>query len=155
LGGLRLIEALKHRKPQVKSLVLMADGDEAVMFDALRAGANGFVSKNSGVGDLAKAIHAVHAGELWATRALMARFVGVERDHDGDRGSVTESKETLTAREQEILRLLAAGGSNKDIAQALFISEKTVKTHLHNIFHKLHVTRRLSAVMYAIRQGLR
>ena len=62
--------------------------------------------------------------------------------------------DTLTAREREILRLLAAGGTNRHIAEALFISEKTVKTHLNNIFRKLNVTRRLQAVLYAVRSGL-
>ena len=97
----------------------------------------------------------MHQGDAWVERKLIARFLGrdvvaaVETVDTNGRGK------GLTAREQEILRLLASGGTNKDIAQSLLISEKTVKTHLASIFRKLNVTRRLQAVVYAIQQGLR
>ena len=154
--GMELIRGITHHCPEAKLLILTAAGDEAVMVMALRAGAKGYVSKDASVAELRKAIRGVHQGEVWVQRKLVARLlagdavaeVRGEPAHD-------QAKGVLTAREQAVLQRLASGGTNKDIAQSLFISEKTVKTHLSSIFRKLHLTRRLQAVLYAIQQGLR
>ena len=97
----------------------------------------------------------MYAGDVWVERRLIAEALwgpGAADAPEARRDA--RGSDTLTAREREILRLLAAGGTNRHIAEALFISEKTVKTHLNNIFRKLNVTRRLQAVLYAVRSGL-
>jgi len=135
--------------------MLTVANDEAMILKALKAGAKGYLSKDVGISDLIKAIQAVHQGELWVERKLMARFFEGEAIADPkgeDRSGKT--KEGLTPREQEVLRFLTKGTTNKEIAKALFISEKTVKSHLNSIFRKLKVSRRLQAILYAIRRGL-
>lgn len=156
MDGMELIRTTKQKSPDAKVLILTATRDEAVIFAALRAGGKGYVSKNASVSDLRKAIQVVHQGEVWVERKLIARFLGGEAFADvGKENARERPKGALTAREQEILRLLATGGTNKDIAHSLVISEKTVKTHLRSIFRKLNVTRRLQAVVHAIQHGLR
>jgi DNA-binding NarL/FixJ family response regulator len=93
---------------------------------------------------------------VWVERKLVARLLAGDAVAEV-RGEPAHGpgKGVLTAREQAVLRRLASGGTNKDIAHSLFISEKTVKTHLSSIFRKLHLTRRLQAVIYAIQQGVR
>jgi len=153
--GVELISTIKQKSPDTKPLILAGATDDAVILAALKAGASGYLSKDATASDLRKAIQGVHQGDAWVERKLIARFL------EGDILAAVETEDAngrgkgLTAREQEILRLLASGGTNKDIAQSLFISEKTVKTHLSSIFRKLNVTRRLQAVVYAIQQGLR
>ncbi len=156
LDGIGVIASLRQKSPAVKPLMLVGVRDEGLIFKALRAGAKGYLSKDTAVPDLVKAIETVYHGELWVERKLIARFFEVI----GPTGVVRvdlpgRTSQELTAREEEILRLLAAGGTNKDIGQALFISEKTVKCHLNNIFKKLKVTRRLQAILYVIHQGIR
>ena len=154
--GAELIRTIKRKSPDTKPLILAGTADEEVILTALKAGASGYLSKDASTSDLRKAIQGVHQGDAWVERKLIARLLGgdalahVEGEDAHDR-----AKGGLTTREQEILRLLPSGGTNKDIAQSLFISEKTVKTHLGSIFRKLNVTRRLQAVVYAIQQGLR
>jgi len=155
MDGIKVLPAIREKSPKTKALMLTAAKDEAKVFKALKAGAKGYLSKDVSISDLIKAIQAVHKGELWVERKLMARFVEGEATADPkgeDRPGKT--KEGLTPREQEILRLLSKGSTNKEIAKALFISEKTVKSHLNSIFKKLNVSRRLQAILYAIKRGL-
>ncbi len=156
LDGIDALRPLRHKSPATKPLLLTSAQDEGLIFKALRAGAKGYLSKDTSSADLPKAIQAVHEGELWVDRKMIARFVeeGAVADlrEEKQRG---RKKQALTTREEEILRLLPSGGTNKDIGQALFISEKTVKSHVHNIFQKLNVTRRLQAILYAVNRGLR
>lgn len=158
LPGIDVTESfasIKRRSPKVKLLMLTPTEDESFVFKGLKAGGKGCVSKDARPCDLVRAIRAVHRGELWVERGLIAEFVEMEAIANGttkDHFGRTEGR--LTGREQEILRVLASGGTNREIAQALFISEKTVKCHLNNIFRKLHVTRRLQAVLYAVRSGV-
>ncbi len=153
--GIQVILPITQKSPKTKALVLTSSTDEAMIFKSLKAGAKGYLSKDSSVSDLTKAIKAVHQGELWIERKLMARFFDEEAIRDS-KGGIPHGRteEGLTPREQEVLSLLTKGCTNKEIAQDLFISEKTVKTHLSNIFRKLKVTRRLEAILYAISKGL-
>ena len=155
MDGIKVLPAIKEKSPKTKALMLTASKDEAMILKALKAGAKGYLSKDVGISDLIKAIQAVHQGELWVERKLMARFFEGEAiaDPKGE-DRFGKTKEGLTQREQEVLRLLTKGSTNKEIAKALFISEKTVKSHLNSIFRKLNVSRRLQAILYAIRRGL-
>ena len=156
MDGIRAIQPIREKSPKTKPLMLTASMDEAMIFKALKAGAKGYLSKDACISDLIRAIHAVHQGELWVERKLMARFLDEEAVPDSKAedppGRTTEG---LTPREQEVLRLLTTGSTNKEIGEALFISEKTVKSHLNSVFRKLNVTRRLQAILYAISRGLK
>jgi NarL family two-component system response regulator LiaR len=155
MDGTQVILPIRRQSPNTKALMLTAGVDEVMIFKSLKAGAKGYVSKDSSVSDLAKAIRAVHRGEMWIERKLMSKFFDEESITDVKGGDLPgRTKEGLTPREQEVLSRLATGLTNKEIAEELFISEKTVKSHLNSIFRKLKVTRRLEAILYAIREGL-
>ena len=155
MDGIEIILPIRQKSPKTKVLVLTSVMDEAVIFKSLKAGAKGYISNDEGSSDLIKAIQTVHQGELWIERKLMSRFFDQEAIADSKGGNTHgRTKEGLTPREQEVLGCLTKGCTNKEIAQDLFISEKTVKTHLNSIFRKLKVTRRLQAILYAISKGL-
>jgi DNA-binding NarL/FixJ family response regulator len=155
MDGIQAIQPIREKSPKTKPLMLTASMDEAIIFKALKAGAKGYLSKDARISDLIRAIHAVHQGELWIERKLMARFFDEEAVADpGEEDQHLRTKGGLTPREQEVLRVLTTGSTNKEIGEALFISEKTVKTHLNSIFRKLNVTHRLQAILYAISRGL-
>ena len=150
------VRTLRREMPKAKLLLLSTAADELAVLEALRAGAKGYVSKDASSDDLRRAIQGVHEGAVWAQRTLLVRCLRAETPAEGATPvAPPRPKMPLTAREKEILRVLAAGGTNRDVARALLISEKTVKTHLGSIFRKLQVTRRLQAVLYAIQQGWR
>lgn len=155
-NGIEVIPPIRKKNPMTKVLMLTGSMDEGAVLKALKAGAKGYISKDASVSDLIKAIQAVHKGELWVDRKLLAKFFdqeeGIARSTAEDQQK--RAKEGLTRREQEVLRCLTTGCTNKEIAQTLFISEKTVKSHLYSIFRKLNMTRRLQAILYAIHQGL-
>lgn len=153
---LGLIRMIKLRSPPTKVLMLALAGQETLIFTALKAGVTGCVLKDVSGADVIKAVQTVQHGEAWLSRKLIARFLEAESSARHEIGKHdARTSEVLTGREQEVIRALTSGGTNKDIAQTLDISEKTVKTHLNNIFRKLNVTRRLELALYAIRQGLR
>ena len=154
-NGVQIIPVIKQRSLGSKPLMLAATTDDDMVLQALKAGAKGYLSKNTSISSLMRAIKAVHQGELWVERKLIAKFFDSETTGDsGRKDSQTKKKESLTPREVEVLHLLTNGSTNKEIAEALFISEKTVKSHLNSIFKKLNVSRRLQAILYAIKQGL-
>jgi DNA-binding NarL/FixJ family response regulator len=153
--GADFLAAARRRFPAARLLALMDTSDEELMVKALKAGAKGCVSTRADVSQLGKAIRSVHEGDMWARRHVLVRCLGEDvpgpagRAPDGD-----DAGDGLTPRELEVLRLLASGATNKAIAQALVIREKTVKTHLGNVFRKLHVTGRVQAAVYVLRRGL-
>ena len=154
LDGIQLIPIIKQKSPETKVLMLTASKDKAKILNSLKAGAMGYLSKNTRTSALFKAIRLVHRGELWVERKLVARFFHEDITADSDREyRQKNTKENLTPREQEVLCLLTTGCTNKEIANELFISEKTVKSHLNKIFRKLNVSRRLEAILSAIKLG--
>ena len=155
MGGIEVLPVIREKNLKTKALMLTANKSETVIFKALKGGAKGYLSKDVSISDLIKAIQAVHKGELWVERKLMARFFDKEAITDPkEEGRARRPKMVLTPREKEILSILTTGCTNKEIAQALFISEKTVKSHLNSIFRKLNVTRRLQVILYAVNRGL-
>jgi DNA-binding NarL/FixJ family response regulator len=156
LAGLQIISTIKERSPATKAIIITGGMDEEVIIQAIKVGAKGYLSKNSSISRLFKAIKAVHNGQLWIERQLIAKyFNGDITDDSCLPGSLEKIEALLTSREQEILRILMQGDSNKEIGRKLFISEKTVKSHLNSIFKKLNVRRRLEAILCAIKQGFR
>jgi DNA-binding NarL/FixJ family response regulator len=138
-----------------KVIILTTFDLDEYAFAAIKAGASGFLLKDAGPAQLIEAIKAVHSGDAVVapstTRRLLDRFAA----HLPDREPVTDSAlGTLTARETEVLRLVAAGLSNNEIAGRLFVSDATVKTHMGRILTKLDLRDRVQAVVYAYETGL-
>lgn len=137
ISGLELLPLIKQRSPGTKVLMLTGKDDEEVVVKALKEGAKGYLSKNTSCKSLIKSIKIVHGGDLWIERRLIVRLFEESNAVNSNADSKKDkNQQSLTPREQEVLRCLASGGSNKEIAKVLSISEKTVKSHLNNIFKK-------------------
>ena len=139
----------------IKPLILTTGANEDTILNALKAGAKGYLSESATTQNLVKAIESLVKGEVWVERKMVSRIVEGEVDINHPiRQQRKQTKEQLTHREKEVLALLKEGYSNKQIAEKLYISEKTVKSHLNNIFKRFNVSGRLQAMVYAIRNGL-
>lgn len=134
-----------HPAPQV--IVLTVHDDDALVLGAVRAGAAGYVLKHAGRDELESAIRRVHAGGNYFSSDVLGALVHGERH--ADRQDIS-----LTPRELEILKLLAAGCTNREIGEQLYLSPDTIKTHLRNLYRKLEVDSRAHAVAMALRRGL-
>jgi DNA-binding NarL/FixJ family response regulator len=152
LDGLSAIPLIRDGSPRTKVLILSGFLEEELIVQAIEAGARGYLLKTLTHKELAKAIRSTHEGELWADRRVLSLVVeGLRRRLRERAASHSEDgSEPLTDREQEIVKLVMQGKRNKEIAAALHISEKTVKSHMSNIFTKLHINRRLELLMSRI-----
>ena len=150
VDGVEAIRRIREGRPQARVLVLSSFLDDERLFPAVRAGAAGYLLKDVEPRELVKAIRTVHGGEALLHPAVAARVLR-ELTEDGARRSAAEA---LTAREREVLALIARGLPNKLIARELSISEKTVKAHVSSILGKLGVSDRTQAALYAVRSGL-
>ena len=152
LSGIEATRRIREALPDVQVLVLTAHDDDQYIFSLLQAGASGYLLKTAPVSELVNAIRQVRAGESPLDPAIARKVVA---RMSGERGAAPEvpAMPDLTARELEVLQLLANGLSNQAIAEALFISDRTVQTHLTSIFAKMGVASRLEAVLTAIRCG--
>jgi NarL family two-component system response regulator LiaR len=148
-GGVAAIRALRERRPEARVLVLTSFLDDEKLFPAVRAGAAGYLLKDVEPAELVRAIRTVDDGEALLHPAVAARLM--EEFAQTERPAADEA---LTAREREVLTLIARGLSNKLIARDLEIAEKTVKTHVSSILGKLGLTDRTQAALYAVRSGL-
>ncbi|MBK8019927.1 MAG: response regulator transcription factor [Chloroflexi bacterium] len=146
LGGVDAIAAIRRDLPDVEVIALTSVLEDKSVVDAVRAGAIGYLLKDTEADDLIRAIKSAAAGQVQLSPRAAARLMREVR--------APENPETLTDRETEVLRLLAAGLSNKEIAEKLVIGEKTVKTHVSNILAKLNMTSRTQAALHAVRIGL-
>lgn len=157
MSGVEATHRIHESFPSVQVLVLTAHDDDQYVFSLLEAGACGYLLKNAPIAELVKAIRLVKAGESpldpTIARKIVARMTGAS-EKTIPRQSETAMVEELSARELEVLKLLAQGRSNRGIGEALFISDRTVQAHLTNIYAKMGVTTRLDAVLTAIRRGL-
>jgi NarL family two-component system response regulator LiaR len=150
LDGISAIQQILARQPAARILVLTSFDAEDKIFPAIRAGALGYTLKAAGAAELVRAIRRVHAGES-SPHPAIARKVLQELAHPPQPVAATEP---LSEREVEVLRLVAHGKGNPEIAATLGISEGTVRKHVSNIMSKLHLTSRIQAVLYALREGL-
>jgi NarL family two-component system response regulator LiaR len=150
LDGVSAIERLRAVAPATRVIVLTSFLDEDKVLPAVRAGAAGYLLKDVQPAELVRAIRMVDRGEALLHPAVAARVL---RELVGD-GSRAERHELLTARELEVLALVARGRANKAIAFELGCAEKTVKTHVGNILGKLGLSDRTQAALYAVREGL-
>ena len=148
-GGVEAIRALRKARPEARVLVLTSFLDDDKVFPAVRAGAAGYLLKDVEPPELVRAIRTVDDGEALLHPAVAARLM--EEFSETERPA---AEEALTAREREVLELIARGLPNKLIARDLEIAEKTVKTHVSSILSKLGLTDRTQAALYAVRHGL-
>ncbi len=146
MDGISAIGAIRRELPDTEVLALTSVLEDALVIGAVKAGAIGYMLKDTHADELCRAIKAAAAGQVQLSPRAAARLMREVR--------VPDSPETLTERETEVLRLLAQGQSNKEIASTLTIGEKTVKTHVSNILSKLGVQSRTQAALYAVRIGL-
>ena len=151
MGGLEAIEVIKETLPDARILVLTSFGDEDKVFAAIRAGALGYLLKDSSAKELVQAIRNVYAGHLFLDHEIALKVIEELSKPLADR---TPTEEPLTPRETEILRLVARGLSNNEIAEQLVVSERTVRTHISSILAKLHLANRTQAALYALRRGI-
>jgi DNA-binding NarL/FixJ family response regulator len=152
MTGLHAVAELRRRKPQLRTLILSMHENERYLYEALKAGASGYVLKSVADRDLVEACRAAMRGEAFlypgAETPLIRDFLRQARNHDPVR------EDPLTAREQEVVKLIAESYSTRQIADALVISEKTVDRHRTNILEKLGMHDRVELTRYAIRRGL-
>lgn len=152
-SGLEACRAIRQKFPNVKVIILTVYEDEQYVFEALRAGASGYILKKIGDADLVKVIHSVHSGEVIVDPSLAGQIA--LRAAQVNRGAHWPgARFGLTERESEVLGAMAEGLSNEKIAEALFISEGTVKTHVKSILRKLNAKDRTQAVGIALREGI-
>jgi two-component system, NarL family, response regulator LiaR len=149
LDGVGAMRELRRRLPATRVIVLTSFTEDERLLPAIQAGAAGYLLKNVAPAELARAVRAAHAGEALLDPVIAARLVEAIAQPAG-----TPATEKLTAREQEILALIARGFSNKRIARELGIAEKTVKTHVGHVLSKLGVSDRTQAAVHAVRMGL-
>jgi two-component system NarL family response regulator len=154
-GGIEACTGIKDVTPTTKIVMLTISDEEADLYDAIKAGASGYLLKEISIDEVASAIRAVHGGQSLISPSMASKLLnefatlikrGDERQH--------VPAPRLTERELEVLKLVAKGLNNRTIAEQLFISENTVKNHVRNILEKLQLHSRMEAVVYAVREKL-
>jgi DNA-binding NarL/FixJ family response regulator len=150
IGGLSATRKILSLLPRTRVLILTVHTDDAHVFQGIKAGAQGYILKDCTPEELTRAIRTVHAGETIMSQDIARRTLTTFESIRSN----TEITPNLTERELEVIKALAQGKSNKEIAQTLGISEKTVRNHASNIYNKLHIFDRTQAVIYAIRRGI-
>ena len=150
MSGLDVLKKLRRESKKVKVLVLTVHNDIEFVDKSLSMGANGYILKDAGIDELKKAINSVYEGD----RYIQEKLVPLLNSYLERKDKSSEATISLTKREIEILKILANGGTNKDIADQLDISERTVKNHIFNIFKKIDVTDRTQAALFAIKNNI-
>ncbi|MGI8574313.1 MAG: response regulator [Egibacteraceae bacterium] len=156
MSGIEATKAIRDASPHTKILMLTISDEEEDLYEAIKAGAGGYLLKEIPIDEVAAAIRSVHAGQSLISPSmaskLLTEFAAMARK-DEERDQLPEPPK-LTAREMEVLTLVAQGMANREIARELYISENTVKNHVRNILEKLHLHSRMEAVVYAVREKL-
>jgi NarL family two-component system response regulator LiaR len=149
-SGIQVIEEMRRHFPNVRILVLSGHSEDDKVLAAIRAGASGYLLKTAGINDMLRAIRDVYNGESWLHPTIARKLI-----QELNRPIATlATPQPLTDQETRILILIAQGSSNRDIAERLHISERTVRTHVSNILGKLHLENRTQAALYALKEGL-
>src|SRR3954447_18836179 len=158
MDGLATLQALQQLERKVKVIVLTASEDKNEFVQAMKLGCSGIVLKQTAPELIVKSIRKVNSGEIWldshTTAAVMRQFAAPGELIGGQPPTRNRERSPLSQREREIVGLVAQGYKNREMAEKMFISEQTVKNHLHNIFDKLGVSDRLELALCAIHKGL-
>jgi DNA-binding NarL/FixJ family response regulator len=156
VNGIEAAQRIREVLPSTKILMLTVSDEEDDLYEAIKAGANGYLLKEISVEEVATAIRSVVQGQSLISPSMASKLLN---EFNSLARQAAEKKEqlpapVLTTRELEVLKLVARGMSNRDVADQLYISENTVKNHVRNILEKLHLHSRMEAVMYAVRKRL-
>jgi DNA-binding NarL/FixJ family response regulator len=156
-SGIEACRAMKEAAPSSKIVMLTISDEEDDLFEAIRAGASGYLLKDIPLDEVADVVRAVHGGQSLINPSmagkLLTEFATLAKRDDEERAQQVPAPK-LTDREMQVLKLVARGMNNRDIAKELFISENTVKNHVRNILEKLQIHSRMEAVMIAVREKL-
>jgi NarL family two-component system response regulator LiaR len=155
MDGIQATEKILQCSPSTRVIILTSFGEEDKVLPAIRAGAQGYLLKDIPPTELVQAVREAYLGrvQLHPEVAKKLMQVAVAKDEPRSEQGNKSPADGLTEREQDVLHLIADGKSNREIAEQLFISEKTVKTHVSNILSKLHLDDRTQAAIYALRRG--
>jgi two-component system, NarL family, nitrate/nitrite response regulator NarL len=151
--GIQATRLLKAEHPELKVVILTVSDEDDDLFEAIKAGAEGYLLKNLRPEELTQMLRSVMANEAPVSPAIASKLLGEFRRQPRHDDTQTDGPE-LTSREREVLQLVAEGMSNAEIGLKLCVVEGTVKNHLHNILEKLHLQNRVQAAAYAMRAGL-
>ena len=153
LNGIEATRQIKKHWPEIKVLILTMHTTEEYIFQILRAGASGYIVKKAAHQELITAIHAVNKGNKFLSPSISKKVI---EEYILKAGKMIEqdSFERLTAREREVLQLISEGKSNRDIAERLFLSVKTVESHKANVMEKLDIHTKTDLIKYALRKGI-
>jgi DNA-binding NarL/FixJ family response regulator len=154
VDGLAVLPQIVELYPQLRVIILTASISRQESVGAIKQGARGIILKHAASEFLIKGVRKVHGGEFWADNNTMSQVVDSLSKKFRSETGTSRSKDGLSSREKEVVALVASGLRNKEIAEKLFISEQTVKTHLSNIFQKLGLGDRLELALYALRHNL-
>ncbi|GAC1443367.1 MAG: response regulator transcription factor [Chloroflexota bacterium] len=156
IDGIEVTRRLRQSIPESRVLILTAHDDDHYVYTLLQAGASGYVLKNAAGADLVRAIRTIASGKPWLQPEIARRLMqqGAEGARRAPKTGMDALIEPLTAREIDVLRLLAGAASNREIADSLMISTRTVETHLANIYGKLAVRGRTEAMLWAIHEDI-
>jgi NarL family two-component system response regulator LiaR len=149
-GGIEAIREIKQETPETRVLVLTSFAEKEKVFPAIKAGAHGYLLKDTSPAQLLQAIRDVHDGKAPLQPSIALKVIRELREP----AEPAPAAHSLTQRETTVLKLVARGLTNQEIADELVISEWTVRTHVSNILEKLHVANRTQATLYALREGL-
>jgi DNA-binding NarL/FixJ family response regulator len=156
-SGIEACRAMKDVVPSAKIVMLTISDEEEDLFEAIRAGASGYLLKDIPLDEVAETVRAVHGGQSLINPSmagkLLTEFAALARREESERAQRIPAPR-LTEREIQVLKLVARGMNNRDIAKELFISDNTVKNHVRNILEKLQIHSRMEAVMVAVRDKL-
>src|ERR1700691_1633978 len=156
-SGIQACRAIKDVAPSAKIIILTMSDEEEDLFEAIRAGASGYLLKDIPLDEVAEAVRAVHGGQSLISPSMAGKLLTefatlAKRDREQPPQQLPAPK--LTDREMQVLKLVARGMNNRDIAKELFISDNTVKNHVRNILEKLQIHSRMEAVMVAVREKI-
>jgi len=152
MNGIKALKKLKEDGIDTKVVILTIHEDREYLLETMQIGASGYILKDSDSASFFKAIRDAYNGEAYIQPKLAAELI---REINRPRGTRTKNENELTQREYEVIALIADGLNNKDIADRLFISEKTVKNHVSNIFRKINVSDRTQAAIYAYKNNIK
>ncbi len=154
MDGVEATGRIRAEFPGSRVVVLTTYADDESVLAGLRAGALGYLTKEAGRTEIARAVHAAAAGQAVLDADVQRRLVAAARPAPAPAAARTDLPDGLTAREGEVLTLIGGGLTNREIAAQLYVSEATVKTHINNLFAKAHLRDRAQAVRYAFDHGL-